>query len=183
MCYNLFYRCTLHELYSSSHSKLLTIQDLTSELLANLYKMTNNNPNMNIPVTILIFENDGQISYRAYSPTDYFFNEDGSNPDHRSEQFGQFNARVYNRVAYDSMQPLNNATNYGRIKEIHSRHIMVPISQRQAGICYFTTYIHQHCNYKPIHRNSPVFFDANQANNYANMQPNLFHRSCSHEFV
>jgi hypothetical protein len=130
-----------------------------------------NNPHMNIPVAILIFDNDGQISYRAYSPTDYFFNDDGSNPDHRSEQFGQFLARVHNRVAYDSMQPMINNTNYGQIKEIHSRHIMVPISQRQTG------------NYKPVHRNSPVFFDANQANNYANMQPNLFHRSCDHEFV
>jgi hypothetical protein len=28
-----------------------------------------------------------------------------------------------------------------------------------------------------------VFFDPNQANNYANTQPNLNHRSCSHEFV
>ena len=144
--------------------------------------MTNANPHMNIPVAILIFENNNIISYRAYSPTDYLFNDDGSNPDHRSEQFGQFLARVYNRVAYDSMQPLNNNTNYGRIKEIHSRHIVMPIAERH-NICYFTTYIHQHCNYKPVHRSSPVLFDANQANNYANMQPNLIPRSCDHEFV
>lgn len=137
---------------------------------------------MNIPIAILIFENNGQVSYRAYSPNNYFFNEDGSNPDHLSEQFGQFLARVHNRIAYDSMQPMNNATNYGRLKEIHSRHIM-----RSAGvsqdICYFTTYNNLHTNYKPVHRNSPLFFDVNQANNYANLQPNLTHISCIHEFV
>lgn len=137
---------------------------------------------MNVPVAILIFDNDGQISYRAYSPQQYHFNEDGSNPDHRSEQFGQFLAAVYNRVAYDQMNPLNNNTNYGRLKEVHSRHVQIPI-QNRGNVCYFSTYIHQHCNYKPVHRNSPVFFDDIQANNYANMQPNLFHRSCPHEFV
>ena len=130
---------------------------------------------MNVPVAILIFDDDGQITYRAYSPTQYHFNEDGSNPDHRSEQFGQFLASVYNRLAYNQLQPLNNATNYGRLKEVHTRHIQVPITQR-GGICYFTTYVHQHCNYKPVHRMSPVFFDDIQANNYAN-------RSCPHEFV
>jgi len=137
---------------------------------------------MNVSVAILIFDNDGQISYRAYSPQQYHFNEDGSNPDHRSEQFGQFLAAVYNRVAYDQLNPLNNNTNYGRLKEVHSRHVQIPI-QNRGNVCYFSTYIHQHCNYKPVHRNSPVFFDDIQANNYANMQPNLFHRSCPHEFI
>jgi hypothetical protein len=140
------------------------------------------NPHMNIPVAILIFDDDGQITYRAYSPSQYHFNEDGSNPDHRSEQFGQFLARVYNRIAYNELQPLNNATNYGRIKEVHTRHVMIPISERQ-DVCYFSTYIHQHTPYKPIHRNSPVMFNQDQANNYINQQPNLFHRNCPHEFV
>ena len=141
------------------------------------------NPHMNIPVAILIFDNDGQISYRAYSPSAYFFNEDGSNPDHCSQQFGQFLARVHNRVAYNPLQPMSTDTNYGQLKEIHSRHIQIPISERANGTCYFTTYIHQHCNYKPIHCNSPVLFDINQASNYANTQPNLSHHSCSHEMV
>lgn len=137
---------------------------------------------MNIPVAILIFDNQGQITYRAYSPREYHFLPDGSNPDHRDGQFGQFLAHVYNRVAYNEQQPLNNATNYGRLKEIHTRHVQIPISQR-FNICYFTTYIHRHTPYKPIHRESPVFFDLNQANNYANMQPNLSHHNCPHEFV
>jgi hypothetical protein len=140
------------------------------------------NAMMSIPVAILIFDNEGQISYRAYSPTEYHFRPDGSNPDHRDGQFGQFLARVYNRVAYNELQPLNNATNYGRLKEIHTRHVQIPIAQR-FNICYFSTYIHRHTPYKPVHHESPIFFDLNQANNYANMQPNLCHPNCPHEFV
>jgi hypothetical protein len=34
-----------------------------------------------------------------------------------------------------------------------------------------------------VHRNSPVFFNQDDANNYINQQPNLYHRSCHHEFV
>jgi hypothetical protein len=141
------------------------------------------NPSMNIPIAILIFNDNGLISYRAYSPNSYHFNEDGSNPDHRSEQFGQFLARVHNRVAHNSMNPMNNNTNFGLLQEIHTRHAQIPIAQRNNGTCYFSTYIHPHCNYKPVHRNSPVFFDTEKANTYAGQQPNLFHRECHHEFV
>lgn len=144
--------------------------------------MNSTNPHMMIPIAILIFDNDGIVSYKAYSPSQYQFLEDGSNPDHHSEQFGQFLARVYNRVAYNEQQPLNNATNYGRLKEIHTRHILVPINQRD-NTCYFSTYIHPHTDYKPIHRESPVMFDRNLANNYINLQPNLCHHSCDHEIV
>lgn len=142
----------------------------------------NHNAFMNIPVAILIFDNEGQISYRAYSPTEYHFRPDGSNPDHSDGQFGQFLAHLYNRIAYNVQQPLNNATNYGRLKEIHTRHVQIPIASR-GNVCYFTTYNHPHTNYKPVHMESPVFFDSNQANNYANMQPNLYHNNCPHEFV
>jgi hypothetical protein len=142
----------------------------------------NSELNMHIPVAILIFDDQSQISYRAYSPSEYYFNSDGSNPDHRSEQFGQFLARVYNHIAYDAQNPMNNNTPHGQLKEIHTRHVVIPITARGAT-CYFTTYIHQHCNYKPIHRQSPVFFDGLQANNYAGTQPNLHHRSCHHTFV
>jgi hypothetical protein len=137
---------------------------------------------MNIPVAILIFDNQGIISYRAYSPHEYHFLPDGSNPDHRDGQFAQFLAHVYNRVAYDQLHPNNNSTNYGALKEVHTRHVQIPIAQR-GDTCFFSTFIHPHCNYKPIHRPSPILFDGNQANNYANQQPNLFHRSCPHEFV
>lgn len=144
--------------------------------------MNNINQFMNIPIAILIFENQGQISYRAYSPTEYHFRPDGSNPDHRDGQFGQFLAHLYTKVAYDQLNPLNNNTNYGQLKEIHTRHVQIHITSRN-NICYFTTYNHPHTNYKPVHRESPVFFDVNHANNYSNQQPNLTNLSCIHEFV
>ena len=144
--------------------------------------MANNTPT-NIPVAILIFNNGGQITYRAYSPNSYNLNNDGTNPDHQSEQFGQFLARIHNQIAYDLMQPINTITNFGQLKEIHTRHITVPITERCNEVCYFTTYNHPHCNYNPVHRESPVFFNVNQANNYASMYPNLFHYQCSHEFI
>lgn len=137
---------------------------------------------MNIPVAILIFDNQGQISYRAYSPTEYHFRPDGSNPDHRDGQFSQFLAHVYNRVAYDQLNPMNNNTPFGALKEVHTRHVQIPISQR-GDTCYFSTYIHHHTSYKPVHRASPVLFNGIQANNYAIQQPNLHHHSCPHEFV
>jgi hypothetical protein len=137
---------------------------------------------MNIPVAILIFDNDGQNCYRAYSPSEYYFRPDGSNPDHRDGQFGQFLAHLYNRIAYNELHPLNNSTNYGRLKEIHTRHVQIPIADR-GNVCYFSTYIHAHTNYEPIHRESPIFFDPVQANNYAGIQVNLSHHNCPHEFV
>lgn len=137
---------------------------------------------MSIPLAILIFDNNGYISYRAYSPTEYHWLPDGSNPDHRDGQFAQFLAHLYNRVAYNALQPMNNNTNYGHLKEIHTRHVQIPIADR-GNSCYFTTYIVPNTPYKPVHRNSPVFFDATQANNYSNTQPNLCHRNCPHEFV
>ncbi len=142
------------------------------------------NPNavMNIPIAILIFDNDGQIFYKAFSPREYHFRPDGSNPDHRDGQFGQFLAHLYNRISYNQLEPLNNSTNYGRLKEIHTRHISIPIAARE-NTCYFTTYTHQNTPYKPVHINSPVFFDCGQAQNYANSQPNLSHQNCTHEFV
>jgi hypothetical protein len=145
--------------------------------------MNSPSPFMNIPVAILIFDNNGLITYRAYSPESYHFNEDGSNPDHRSEQFAQFLARVHNRVAYNPMDAMQNQSNYGQLKEIHTRHVQIPIAQRNNGTCYFSTYIHTQCNYKPIHYNSPVFFDTNLATAYADQQPNLGHRNCPHEIV
>lgn len=134
---------------------------------------------LDIPVAILIFDNNGILSYRAYSPTEYNFLPEGSNHD---EEFGQFLAHLYNRIAYDQLNPINNATNYGNLKEIHTRYLQIPITERN-NICYFSTYIHPHCNYKPVHHESPVFFDQTQANNYANIQTELCHRSCPHEFI
>jgi hypothetical protein len=137
---------------------------------------------MNIPIAILIFDNNGQIYYKAFSPREYYFRPDGSNPDHRDGQFGQFLAHVYNRISYNELNPLNNSTNYGLLKEIHTRHITIPITSRE-NICYFSTYNHPHTSYKPVHINSPISFDSNWAQTYTNIPSNLSHQSCTHEFV
>lgn len=137
---------------------------------------------ISIPLAILIFENNGNYSYRAYSPSEFNRQPDVDDTDHRSVLFGQFLARIYNRIAYDPNQPLNNGTQFGALKEIHSRFVQIPIEQR-GQTCYFSTYQNQHCRYNPIHRDSPVFFDQQPAANYQNQQPNLIHCSCSHEIV
>jgi len=134
------------------------------------------NPNISVPVAILIFDNDGQITYRAYSPSQYNFNEEGS------DHFGQFLARIYNRVSYNHNNPNNSNTYYGCLKEIHTRHLAIPINNRH-DVCYFSTYNHPHTTYMPVHRQSPVFFDVNLANNYAETRHHLSHHRCEHEFV
>jgi hypothetical protein len=138
---------------------------------------------VSIPIAILIFDNDGQIIYRAFSPSQYHTlpgvpDEDNTFPD----QYGQFLARIYSRISYDTQQPLNNNTNTGKLKEVHTRNIDVPLGQRN-NLCYFSTYTHPHTLYKPVHRQSPIFFNFQDAVTYNNSMPELIHRSCSHEFV
>ena len=144
--------------------------------------MNNNNQFVHIPIAIIIYENDDQIFYQSYSPTEYNFQPDSSSPNHRDSQFGQFLAHLYTHLAYDQQNPLNNITNCGILKEIHTRHIQIPIDNR-GNICYFTVYNNPNTNYKPVHHKSPIFFDINEANNYANLQPNLIHIQCHHEFL
>jgi hypothetical protein len=139
---------------------------------------------VSIPIAILIFDNDGQIIYRAFSPTQYHTLSEpvGEDDDTFPDQFGQFLARIYSRISYDSQQALNNNTNSGKLKEVHTRMIDVPLGQR-TNLCYFSTYTHPHTLYKPVHRPSPVFFNFQDAVSYGNSEPTLIHRSCSHEFV
>jgi hypothetical protein len=136
---------------------------------------------VSIPIAILIFDNDGQIIYRAFSPSNYHtlpVQPDEDNLD----QYGQFIARIYNRISYDNQQALNNSTQYGKLKEVHTRNIDIPLVHR-TNTCYFTTYTHPHTLYKPVHRSSPVFFNFQEAATYSAANPQLIHRSCSHEFV
>jgi hypothetical protein len=137
---------------------------------------------MNIPVAILIFENNGVISYRAYSPSEYHYHPDGTTPDHRSEQFSQFIERVNNTVLYNPLDSNNNiTTRHGQLKEVYSDHILVPLNQR-GDICYFYTYANEHCSYRPIHRASPIFFDEIQANNHICLD-DIHRHTCTHAFV
>jgi hypothetical protein len=133
-------------------------------------------PLITTPVAILIFDNDGHISYKAYSPINYNFIEDDNDI-----QNSQFLADLYSHIAYNDFQPLINTTNYGKLKEIHIRYIQIP--NNRPNTCYFTTNITPHCYYKSIHRDSPIFFDVIQAQIYANTQPTLYHCECSYEFI
>jgi hypothetical protein len=141
--------------------------------------LINTNAFVNIPVAILIFDNDGYITYRAYSPREYQYQQTNNGVDYRLEQFM---SSLYNHIAYIDVQPQNNVTLHGKLKEVHTRYIQIPIPNR-GTICFFTTYEHPHTNYKPVHRESPVFFDSLQASNYSNVNPNLIHLSCPHEFI
>ena len=133
-------------------------------------KMSNNS----VPVVILIINNDGYISYQAYLPDTY----DQSNPN----EFNVFLARVYNHISYDCNNALNNNTDIGKLLEVHHRHNITPPTIR-SPLCYFSTYIHPHCNYKPIHINSPFFFNASDAQSYSDEHPELCHMSCQLRYI
>jgi hypothetical protein len=135
-----------------------------------------------VPIAILIFSENGQYVYRAYSPHEYRCLPDGSDPDHTDEQFGQFIANIYNHIAYNDRNPISNQTNYGRLLEIHTRHIEFPVDQRENRI-WFSTYNHPYCNYRPVHRQSPIFFDVNSAINYQQQQQQLRHTSATHQLI
>lgn len=143
---------------------------------------TNRSPASKIPIAILIFSENGQYIYRSYSPREYYCRPDGSEPDHTDEQFGQFIAKIYNHIAYNDARPISNQTHYGRLLEVHTRHIEFPVDQRGNRI-WFSTYNHAYCNYKPIHRPSPIFFDVNSAIEYAHQQPQLRYTNASHELI
>jgi hypothetical protein len=133
------------------------------------------------PLAILIFrDHNDQIFYRAYSPHEFIRTD---NPDVNSEAIGQFIANIYNRISLDTNNPLNNQTNLGKLLEIHIRSVDMPPVEERGNIAYFSTYDNQHCNYRPIHRPSPIVFNANQATDYAQQQPELYHNQAEHEII
>jgi hypothetical protein len=139
----------------------------------------------NIPIAILIFSNNGDYVYKAYSPQEYYCRPDGSEPDSNDEQFGQFMASIYNHISYNHENPIMNQTRYGRLLEIHTRHVDFPVDQRGNSI-WFITYIHPYCNYKPIHRQHPIFFDVNLAIDYHNQHQQhqqIYKTEATHQII
>lgn len=130
--------------------------------------------NQTTPVVILILNNEGYISYQAYVPSTY----DNLNPN----EFDAFLARVYNHVSYDATNALNNHTSVGKLLEVHYRDA-VPVTPPNAPLCYFSTYINQNCNYKPIHVNSPILFNSADAERYSQIQTELCHMSCQLRYI
>ena len=138
---------------------------------------------LNLPVAILIFEDQNhQTHYRAYSSSQYIPNVDSSIPNLQHQQYNQFIAQIYNKLALDLQNPLNNMTNYGKLKEVSIRFLQIPMANR-GTMCYFSAYNHPHCTYKPVHRQSPIYFAANEAQAYTVLQPELFHYECEHEVI
>lgn len=138
---------------------------------------SDNHNNANIcrrPIAILIFNNHGYISHQAYMPSQY----DHSNPN----AFDAFLASVYNHISYDATNALNNHTSLGKLLEVHHRRdILIPLDENPR--CYFSTYIHPHCDYKPIHTQSPLFFHHLDAFDYADTHSELSHMSCNLRFI
>jgi len=137
--------------------------------------------NPRVPFAILIFTNEGQTVYRTYSPANWEVVPETESPDFEI-QLGQFIARLYHHIAYDAQNPLNNQTHYGRLQEVHTRNVLMPVSSR-GELAYFSTFDHPHCNYRPVHRASPVFFHPMEAANYASAFPGMTHVCASHEIL
>ncbi len=139
---------------------------------------------LNLPIAILIFEDPNhQVYYRAYSSSQYNIpNANSSVQNLQHLQYGQFIAQIYNKLALDQQNPLNNVTHYGKLKEIFIRFLEIPMAQR-GPTCYFSTYNHPHCNYRTVHRQSPIYFTDSEAHSYGSLQPNLVHYDCQHEII
>jgi hypothetical protein len=143
------------------------------------------NPNLSfikIPIVILIFQNQEQVIYKAYSPNRYDFPFDPSNPSFETTQYNNFINRVYRHVGYNFQDSITNITNYGKLMEIHIRHISTPLSYRGQD-CYFTVLTNQNINYSPVHHASPIFFNEQEALSRSPEQIDLQHMCCHHEFV
>lgn len=129
------------------------------------------------PIIILILKNDdGNVSYKSFSPAHYSPPQDDALD--YDVDFQTFQERVYDYIGYDN-NVLFNITNFGRLLEVHSRHITTPIEQRGNTI-WFSTYQNSHTDYLCIHRPSPIHFSQDNAVAYQNMQPELVHTSCEH---
>lgn len=138
-------------------------------------------PTVRIPIAILILEQQGVFTYRAYSP--YFYQSPPPNVDpFEDEQYQAFLQRIYGQIGYDSDDPINNHTNMGYLKEIHTRFLIMPVLSRGNSV-FFSTYQHPICHYNPVHNRAPIFFDNQEANKFEEMHPELVHRMCSHQLV
>lgn len=130
--------------------------------------------NYDIPIAIVILNNNGEIIYKAFSPFQY--NSD------TTEDYNLFLDRLYNYLGYDTQNPLNNYTHYGNLLEIHTRHLHTSLGLR-GNILYASTYSHQYCNYNPIHHHSPLFFNYYDAQHYDEIDQNLNRVAIPHVFI
>jgi hypothetical protein len=103
-----------------------------------------------IPIVIAIFRSQqGEVEYKAFSPKEY-----GAGSESRRKLYDKFMEKLYEHISYD---PITSETSLGKLLEVHTRFIRVPLSQRRDKI-HFNTYRHQHTEYKPVHGASPLGF-------------------------
>lgn len=103
-----------------------------------------------IPIAILILRNpEGHVEYKAYSPQNY-----NAGSETRRALYDKFMDKLYEHISYNAE---NGQTSLGKLLEVHTRFIRVPINKRRDKV-HFNGYVHQYCEYKPIHGASPLQF-------------------------
>ena len=123
---------------------------------------------MFIPLVVVIFEQEGFTNYMTYSPMEF---HDGKN--YRKQM-----NNLLKRVQEDIVR--------GRqveVKGVYVKHLETPLVNRK-HMCYFSTYKHPIGDHKPLHEDSPIFFElGEEENDYVLSQPNLTHTVSKHAFV
>jgi hypothetical protein len=127
------------------------------------------------PIVILVFDNNGEIEYRAFSPSSYKHEDISSN--NKSDQFNNFIKRVHSAISLRN----TNDTIYGRIYERNYR--FLPNLLERGDICYFTLCRDESGHYKSIDIQSPIHFTELDAVKYARYNNTGFHRYCMHYYV
>jgi hypothetical protein len=130
-----------------------------------------------IPIAIVITQDHGgNVNYTAFSPKDYNIGSET-----RKRLYDKFMKKLCTHISYDPNNPLNNNSSIGKVLEIHTRFIRVPLDQRRVLVNFSIT-DNPHCNYKPIHHESPVKFGILTEEEY-NTHHQFTRVIASHDFV
>jgi hypothetical protein len=123
---------------------------------------------MFIPLVVVIFEQEGFTNYMTYSPMEF---HDGKN---YRIQMNNLLKRVQEDIVRDRQV---------EVKGVYVKHLETPLEARK-HMCYFSTYKHLIGDHKPLHKDSPIFFElGEEENDYVISQPNLVHTVSKHAFV
>lgn len=123
---------------------------------------------MFIPLVVIIFEQDGFTNFMTYSPK--VFDDD----------------KNYRKQMNSLLKRVQEDLSRGRqvdIKGVYVKHLETPLANRH-HMCYFSTYNHIVGDHRPLHEDSPIFFElSEEENDYVVSQPNLVHTASKHAFV
>ena len=116
------------------------------------------------------------MNYTAYSPRDY-----NVGTDTRKRLYEKFMGKLCQHISYDPNNVLNNNSSLGKVLEIHTRFIRVPLDQRRV-LVNFSTVDHPSCNYKPIQHTIPLKFGTLTEEEF-NERRQFTQEIASHSFV